>query len=359
MAIDVSNIDIRHIRKDKQGRYLGDMNTGLHHCLAHMSNDDQTAQDLFLDLALTIFTYGDAAIVPVETDLNPEMSGGWDVKQLRVGRITQWFADDVELEVYNQLSGIKEQVMLAKKFVAIVHNPLFYIMNSQNGTLTRLAEKLALLDAADKNAAAGKLDLIIQLPYIVKSDIRKEQAKERLASIEEQLATSKYGIAYIDGTEKATQLNRAVENTLPAQVESLTKQLYSELGFTEEILNGTANSQAIRNYFNRTIRPIVRRITEVLTEHFLTKTARSQGQEIRYFKDPFEDLTPLDMATVMSQYSQMAVLTSNEIRDRLGYWPVADPVAEGVGNKNIIPQMSGSAEQNQDIPEPAGSGETE
>src|SRR3954447_5948893 len=288
IGIDVAAVPMRHVRTDAQDRYLEDISSGLDTCLTLEANVDQAGRAFRQDIAMTILDEGCAAVVPVDTTLSPEESGGFDIKSMRVGRITAWFPQHIRVSVYNEDRGQREEITLPKKMVAIIENPLYVVMNEPNSTLQRLIRKLNLLDTVDEESAAGKLDLIIQLPYVIKSEARRQQAEQRRKEIEFQLKGSKYGIAYTDGTEKIVQLNRAVENNLLPQIQELKTQLYGELGLTPEVMNGTADEKVMLNYYARTIEPLLDSIVESMIRVFLTKTARTQGQSIMYFRDPFK-----------------------------------------------------------------------
>lgn len=335
IAIDLASVQIRHVRLDDQKRYLSDMDSGLNNCLTVEANLDQGSRDFRQDIAMTLCDKGYLAIVPVDTSLNPNVTTSYDIQTMRVGEIVAWYPKHVGVSLYNEDTGQREELVLDKKSVAIVANPLYSIMNEPNSTLQRLIRKLNLLDSVDEASASGKLDLIIQLPYVIKSEARRQQADQRRRDIEEQLHGSKYGIAYADGTEKITQLNRPAENNLLAQITLLTTQLYAELGLTAEVMNGTANEQTTLNYWNRTIEPMAAAVTESLHRTFLTKTARSQKQAIRYFRDPFK-LVPIDnIAEIADKFTRNEVMTSNEIRQVIGMSPSSDPKADQLINSNM------------------------
>lgn len=335
MSIDISSIPMRHTRHDDQDRYVEDVDDGLNDCLTVQANIDQGAQAFRQDIVLTLFNKGVAAIVPVDTTLDPSVSGSWDVQSLRVGEVVQWYPYHVRLSVYNEKKGRRQEIVLPKAQVGIVENPFYGVMNEPNSTLQRLTRKLALLDTVDEAAGSGKLDLIIQLPYVIKSESRREQANQRRADIEYQLTGSKYGVAYTDGTEKITQLNRPVENNLLAQIEYLTNILYSELGLTPEVMNGTAIEAVMLNYLNRTIEPILQVIVEELRRKFLTKTARTQGQSVDYFRDVFKLMPLADVAEVSDKLTRNEIATSNEIRQAFGWRPSKDPKADMLINSNM------------------------
>lgn len=335
LAIDFAAVSIRHVRLDQNGRYLEDIDSGLNSCLTLEANIDQGARAFRQDISMTLFEKGVIAIVPVDTSLNPNTTGSYDIRSLRIGEITQWYPKKVLISLYNDNTGLYEEIIMDKSAVAIVENPLYPIMNEPNSTLQRLLRKLALLDVVDEQSSSGKLDLIIQLPYVIKSESRKQQAEQRRDDIAFQLKGSQYGIAYTDGTEKITQLNRPTENNLLKQVEYLMGLLYTQLGFTPEIMNGTADEKAMLNYNNRTIEPLVAAVTESMKRAFLTKTARSQFQSIEYFKDPFR-FVPLDnIAEIADKFTRNEILSSNEIRQVIGFKPSSDPKAEALRNSNM------------------------
>lgn len=339
LGVDVASTDIRHVRLDDNGRYVEDMDSGLNNCLTLEANLDQAASAFRQDIATTLFDQGVAAIVPVDTSLDPS-AGGFDIKTLRVGTITQWYPRHVRISLYNEATGRREEVTLEKKFVAIIENPLYAVMNEPNSTLQRLIRKIALLDTIDEQSSSGKLDIIIQLPYVIKSEGRRLQAEQRRKDIEFQLKGSKYGIAYTDGTEKITQLNRPAENNLLGQVEYLTKMLYEQLGLTPEVMAGTADEEAMLNYHFRTIEPLVRAIVEGMRRSFLTKTARTQKQQILYFRDPFRLVPVGKIAEIADKFTRNEILTSNEIRGVIGFKPHSDPKADKLVNSNM-PAPSG------------------
>ena len=335
LSIDVSSVAILHVRLDDNKRFVEEIDSGLNNCLTLEANIDQAARAFRQDIAMSLFSTGVVAIVPVDTSFNPETSGSYDIKTMRVGEIVQWYPKHVRVNLYNEARGLREEITLEKKVVAIVENPLYSIMNEPNSTLQRLIRKLNLLDAVDEASSSGKLDLIIQLPYVIKSEARKQQAEQRRKDIEFQLKGSTYGIAYTDGTEKITQLNRPAENTLLKQVEYLTAMLYSQLGLTETVMNGTADEATMLNYSNRTIEPILTAITEALKRTFLTKTARSQNQSIEFFKDPFKFVPIADIAEIADKFTRNEILTSNEFRQIVGFKPAADAKADELRNSNM------------------------
>jgi hypothetical protein len=335
LSIDVASIAMLHVRMDDQDRYLESIDSGLNECLTVGANIDQDARAFRQDVAQSMFDQGVIAVVPVDTTLDPTVSGSYDIKTLRVGRIVQWYPRHVRVDLYNEISGIREEVTLEKQMTAIIENPLYTVMNEPNSTLQRIIRKLNMLDSLDEAASSGKLDLIIQLPYVIKSEARKQQAEQRRQDIEFQLKGSKYGIAYTDGTEKITQLNRPAENTLLEQIEYLTKLLYSQLGLTEEVMNGTADEQAMLNYNNRTVYPVLTAITGEFKRKFLTKTARSQNQSIIYQKDPFALVPINNVADIADKFTRNEILTANEIRQIIGFAPNKDPRADKLQNSNM------------------------
>lgn len=335
IAMDVSSLGIRHVRLDENDRYMQTLDTELNKRFTVEANIDQTGRALIQDAALSLFDEGCIAIVPVETTMDPTKSNSYDIHSLRVGEIMQWFPKMVTVRIYNENTGLKEDVTLPKSMVAIIENPLYAVMNEPNSTLKRLINKLNLLDVIDNQSGSGKLDLIIQLPYIIKTAARKLQAEERRKSIEDQLAGSKYGIAYTDGTEKVTQLNRPTENNLMGQVEFLTRMLYSQLGITESVFDGTADEKTMLNYYNRTIEPVISAIVDEMHRKFLTKTARSQKQKITFFRDPFKLVPVSELANSADKFTRNEILSSNEVRSIIGYIPSKDPNAEELRNKNI------------------------
>ncbi len=335
IAMDAAAVDVKHVRIDDNGRYLETLNSGLNYCLTVEANIDQTSRSFLQDAVLSMLDDGCVALLPVDTDTNPDETGSYTIETMRVGKIVEWFPSYVRLQVYNDLKGLKETVTVPKKTVAIVENPLYTVMNEPNSTMQRLIRKLALLDSIDEQSGSGKLDLIIQLPYIVKSQARREQAEERRAAIESQLSGSKYGIAYTDGTERITQLNRPIENNLMGQIEYLTNMLYSQLGITQGVMDGTADEKTMLNYYNRTIEPILSAITLELKRKFLTKTARSQKQTIAFFRDPFKLVPVGELAEISDKMTRNEIMTSNEIRQIVGMKPADDPKADELRNSNV------------------------
>lgn len=335
IAIDVAGLDIQHCKLDENGGYISPINSGLNNCLTLEANKDQTSRSFIQDIVMSMFDEGVVAVVPIDTSDNPNFTNSYDIYTMRVAQVLEWFPDHVRLKVYNDRTGVKEEVIVHKSNVAIIENPLFAIINEPNSVMQRLVRKLALLDSIDEQSGSGKLDLIIQLPYVIKSETRKKQADDRRKEIENQLAGSKYGIAYTDGTEKITQLNRPVENNLMGQIEYLTNMLFSQLGITQTILDGTADEKTMLNYFNRTVEPIVSAIVDEFKRKFLTKTARSQNQSIAFFRDPFK-LAPInDIAEIADKFTRNEIFTKNEIRQIVGKKPSNDPKADKLINSNI------------------------
>lgn len=335
IALDVSAIAIQHVRLDDNGRFSSIIESGLNNCLNLDANLDQTGRAFIQDAVMSMLDEGCVALVPVVTDIDPEKSNSYDILSMRTGRIIEWRPAHVKVRIYNEETGKKEDIMLSKSMVAIVENPLYAVINEPNSTMQRLIRKLSLLDVTDEQTASGKLDLIIQLPYVIKTPARQQQAEERRKAIEMQLASSKYGIAYTDGTERITQLNRSVENNLMKQIEYLTNMLYSQLGITQTIMDGTADDKTMLNYYSRTIEPIVSAIVDELKRKFLTKTARSQGQSIMFFRDPFRLVPVNDIAEIADKFTRNEILTSNEVRQIVGMKPSDDPKADQLINSNI------------------------
>lgn len=335
IALDVASIDIKHCRLDENGRYVEDIDSGLNNCLDLEANLDQTGRAFIQDVVMSMLDEGCVAIVPVDTTLNPKVTNSYDILSMRTGKILDWYPAHVRVRLYNDQTGDKEDILLPKSQVAIIENPLYAVINEHNSTMQRLIRKLSLLDVTDEQTASGKLDLIIQLPYVVKTDARREQANRRRKEIEEQLTGSKYGIAYTDGTEKVTQLNRSLENNLLKQIEYLTEMVYSQLGITQEVLNGTADEKTMLNYNNRTVEPIVSAIVDEMKRKFLTKTARSQRQTIAFFRDPFRLVPVNDIAEIADKFTRNEIMTSNEIRQIVGMKPSDDPKADELINSNI------------------------
>lgn len=334
IAMDAAAVNIMHVRLDENGRYIETIDSGLNNCLTLEASTDQTGRAFIQDAVLSMLDEGCVALVPVETDSNPE-NGTFSVNTIRTGKIVQWFPKSVRVQLYNERTGKKEEVTVPKKTVAIVENPLYAVMNEPNSTLQRLIRKLNLLDAVDEQSSAGKLDLIIQLPYVIKTEARRQQAENRRKDIVDQLAGSKYGIAYTDSTEHITQLNRPIENNLMKQIEYLTEQLFSQLGVTQSILDGTADEKTMLNYSNRLIEPIVSALVDEMKRKFLTKTARSQKQSIMFFRDPFKLVPVNDLAEIADKFTRNEIMTSNEFRQIVGMKPSKDPKADELRNKNL------------------------
>lgn len=335
IALDVASVVIQHVRLDENDRYSETINDGLNYCLTQEANIDQTSRAFIQDCVLSMFTNGSIAIVPVEATNDITFTDSYDVLSMRVGKIVEWRPQYVKIDLYNENDGQHHEIMLPKRCVAIVPNPLYAIINEPNSTMQRLMRKISMLDAIDAQNSAGKLDLIIQLPYVIKSDARKKQAEERRREIEVQLSGSKYGIAYTDGTEKITQLNRPLENNLQIQIEYLTSQFYAQLGITTEVLNGSADESTMLNYNSRTIEPIVAAIVDAMRVKFLSKTARSQRQDIVYFRDPFKLVPISNLADIADKFTRNEILTSNEVRQIAGMKPSSDPNADELRNKNL------------------------
>ena len=335
IAVDSAQVDIQHVRLDDNGRYVETIDSGLNYCLNTEANIDQTGRALRLDMFMSLLDYGVIAIVPVDTTFDPEISGTYQISNMRIGKVMQWYPQMVRVELYNEKTGNREEVLVPKKIVAIVENPFYSVMNAPNSTFQRLTHKLALLDAVDEQASAGKLDLIIQLPYVVKTETRKQQANQRRKDIEDQLAGSKYGIAYTDGTERIQQLNRPLENNLLGQIQYLTELAYSQLGITADIMNGTADEKTMLNYNNRIIEPLVAAVADAMKRTFLTKTAITQHQSIEYFRDPFALVPINNIAEIADKFTRNEITTSNEIRQAIGMKPSTDPNADTLRNKNL------------------------
>lgn len=335
IAIDCAAIDIKHVRIDMNGRYLGDIPSRLNDCLTISANIDQTSRAFIQDAVMSLLDEGSIAIVPVDTDVNPKYNASYEIYTMRVGKVVQWHPEDVRVNLYDQRTGQHSEVTLPKDCVAIVENPFYSVMNEPNSTLQRLIRKLNILDAIDEQSGSGKLDLIVQLPYVTKTEARRQQAEQRRKDIEVQLSGSKYGIAYIDAAEKVTQLNRGVENNLMSQIEYLTSMLYSQLGITEEVMKGTADEATMLNYYNRTIEPIMSAIADEMKRKFLTKTARTQLQSIEFFRDPFRLVPVGQIAQIADTFTRNEIMTSNEIRAVVGMKPSDDPKADELRNKNL------------------------
>ena len=335
IALDVSSLIVRHCKLDENGQIKEIMKTGLNRCLTEEANIDQTARAFLFDVTLSLLDEGVIAVVPVETTIDPKVSGSWDVTSMRVGKVLQWKPQHVQVRLYDERNGEKRDIWLPKSTVSIIENPFYAVMNETNSTGKRLARKLALLDVIDEQSGSGKLDLIIQLPYMVKGELRKKQADDRRDSIKNQLKNDPYGIAYIDGTEKITQLNRPLENNLMKQIEYLTSMYYSQLSMTQSILDNTADEQTQLNYINRTVEPIISAIVDEMKRKFLTKTARSQGQTIKFFRDPFKLVPINNIADIADKFTRNEIVTSNEFRQIIGMMPSKDPKADQLVNSNI------------------------
>lgn len=335
IALDVAANDIRHVKLDEDDRFSEIIDSGLNNCLALDANIDQTGRAFIQDAVMSMLDEGCVALVPIETTFNPQQTGSFDINTIRTGKVLDWYPKHVRVSVYNERSGKREEIVLPKDTIAIIENPLYAVMNEPNSTMQRLIRKLNLLDAIDEQSGSGKLDLIIQLPYVVKTEARRQQAEARRKDIEMQLAGSKYGIAYTDGTEKITQLNRSVDNNLMKQIEYLTSMLYSQLGITQAVLEGTADEKTMLNYYSRTIEPIIAAIVDEMKRKFLTKTARTRRQSIAFFRDPFK-LVPVDnIAEIADKFTRNEIMTSNEIRQKIGMKPSKDPKADKLINSNL------------------------
>ena len=335
IALDAAAINILHCKLDEDGRFIEEVNSKLNNCLTLEANLDQSSRAFKHDMYLSMIDEGCIAVVPVDTTFDPTVTGSYDIETMRVGRVIEWFPEHVRVRLYNQNTGEKEEVVVPKKLTAIMESPMRAVVNEPNSTLQRLIRKLNLLDAIDEQSGSGKLDLIIQLPYVIKSDARRQQAETRRKDIESQLSGSKYGIAYTDGTERITQLNRPVENNLMKQIEFLTSMLYSQLGITQAVLDGTADEKTMLNYYSRAIEPLVSTAVDEMKRKFLTKTARSQKQTIKYFRDPFTLVPVNDLAEIADKFTRNEILTSNEIRQIIGMKPSKDPAADELRNKNL------------------------
>lgn len=335
IALDAASINILHCRLDENGRYSETINSALNRCLTKSANIDQTGRAFIQDVVMSLLDEGCVTVVPVDTTLDPEVTKGFDVNSMRTGKIIQWYPRHVKVRVYNDRTGQREDITLEKNNVCIIENPLYAVINEPNSTMQRLIRKLNLLDVVDEQSGSGKLDLIIQLPYVIKTEARREQAEKRRKEIEMQLAGSKYGIAYADGTERITQLNRSVENNLMKQIEYLTNLLYAQLGLTQSILDGTADDKTMLNYYNRTIEPIISTIVDEIERKFLSSTAITQGQAIKYFRDPFKLVPINDIAEIADKFTRNEIVSSNEIRTLIGFKPSKDPSADELRNKNL------------------------
>ena len=334
LALDVAAITIQHVKLDDNGRFKEVIDSGLNRCFNLEANIDQTGRAFVQDVVISMLDEGCVAIVPIDTTTDPK-KGSFDINTMRTGKILEWYPQHVKVRVYNDRTGISEEKLVLKKQIAIIENPLYAVLNEPNSTMQRLIRKLSLLDMTDEQNASGKLNLIIQLPYVVKSDLRKKQAESRRSDMEQQLANSKYGIAYADGTEKIIQLNRSLDNNLMSQVEYLTNQVFSQIGLTQEILNGTADEATMLNYYNRSVEPIVSAIVDNVKRSFLTKTARSQKQSIMFFRDPFKLVPVSQLAEISDKFTRNEIATSNEMRQAIGWTPSKDPRADELRNKNL------------------------
>ena len=346
IAMDVAAIDIKHVRLDENDRYLETIDSGINRCFSEEANIDQTGRAFVQDIVMSMLDEGCVAIVPVDTNIDPTLSNSYDILSMRVGKILQWYPNHVQVRVYNDRTGNKEDIILPKETVGIIENPLYAVINEPNSTMQRLIRKLSLLDAIDEQSSSGKLDLIIQLPYTIKTEARRQQAEQRRKEIEMQLTNSKYGIAYTDGTEHITQLNRPIENNLMKQIEYLTSMLYSQLGITTAILDGSADEKTMLNYYNRTIEPIISAIVCEAKRKFLTKTARSQRQSFLFFRDPFKLVPISQIADIADKFTRNEIASSNEIRQCIGMKPSKDPKADMLINSNLNqPETNKIAEQ--------------
>lgn len=346
IALDVAALNVQHIRLDENGRFLFVIQDGLNTCLTVEANIDQTARAFIQDIVVSMLDEGCVAIVPVDTTYDPSVTGSYDIQTMRVGKILDWYPQHVRVRLYNERTGTKENILVPKSTVAIVENPLYAVVNEPNSTMQRLIRKLNLLDVIDEQSGSGKLDLIIQLPYVIRTETRRQQAENRRKDIEAQLSGTKYGIAYADGTEHITQLNRSVNNNLMSQIEYLTSMLYSQLGITQSILDGTADEKTMLNYNNRTIEPIISAIVDEMKRKFLTKTARSQSQSISFFRDPFKLVPVNDIAEIADKFTRNEIMTSNEIRQVIGMKPSDDPRADELRNKNLSAPSKSEPETN-------------
>lgn len=351
IALDAAAINVQHVRLDENNRFLSVIESGLNGCLTVEANVDQTGRAFIQDAVMSMLDEGSVAIVPVDTTFNPDITSSYDINSMRTGKILDWYPNNVRVRVYNEKTGLKEDIELPKKMVAIVENPLYAVINEPNSTMQRLVRKLNLLDVVDEQSSSGKLDLIIQLPYVIKTEARRQQAENRRKDIENQLAGSKYGIAYTDGTERITQLNRSVENNLMKQIEYLTSMLYSQLGITQSILDGTADDKTMLNYYNRTIEPILSAIVDEMKRKFLTKTARSQLQSISFFRDPFKLVPVNEISEIADKFTRNEIMTSNEIRQIIGMKPSTDPKADELRNKNLSEPKGEKTDSPNDVTE--------
>ena len=335
ISLDASSIDIRHVRLDENGRFLEIIEDGLNNCLSTEANCDQTGRAFIQDVVMSMLDEGCVSIIPIDTDINPESSGSYEIITMRTGKILEWYPNHIKTRVYNDRTGMKEDIVVPKSVAAIIENPLYAVINEPNSTMQRLIRKLNLLDAIDEQSGSGKMDLIIQLPYVIKTEARRQQAEQRRKDIEHQLSNSKYGIAYADGSERITQLNRPVENNLMKQIEYLTSMLYSQLGITQSILDGTADDKTMLNYHNRIIEPIISAVVDEMKRKFLTKTARTQRQSIMFFREPFRLVPVSELSEIADKFTRNEIMTSNEIRQIIGMKPSDDQEADKLRNKNL------------------------
>ena len=348
IAMDAAAINISHVKIDQNGRFLSYVNSGLNNCLTLEANKDQTGRAFMQDVVLSMLDEGSVAIVPVDTNISPNNSSSVDVETVRVGRIKEWYPNHVMVELYNDQTGINQEIKLAKSTIGIIENPLYSVINEPNSTLQRLIRKLVLLDSVDNQSSSGKLDMVIQLPYVIKTEARRREAIKRKKDLEEQLSGSKYGIGYIDGTEKITQLNRPVENNLMSQIEYLTSMLYSQLGITTSVLDGTANEETMLNYYNRTVEPILSSIADEMKRKFLSKTARTQGQSVMFMRDPFKLLPLANLAEIADKFTRNEIASANEIRQVIGMQPSTDPKADKLQNSNMPQSVDNQSVSNAD-----------
>ena len=352
IALDAAAINMMHARLDDNGRFLSVIDSGLNNCLSVEANLDQTGRSFIQDVVMSMLDEGCVAMVPVDTTLNPRITAAFDVNSIRTGKILEWFPEHVRVSVYNDKTGKKEELLMPKRSVAIVENPLFAVINEPNSTMQRLIRKLNLLDAIDEQSGSGKMNMVIQLPYIVKTPLQKERADRRRKDFEDQMASSIYGVAYVDGTERITQLNRPLDNNLMTQIEYLTSMLYSQLGITQTVMDGSADDKTMLNYYNRTIEPIISAIVDEMIRKFLTKTARSQKQSIRFFRDPFKLVPVNDIAEIADKFTRNEIMTSNEFRQIVGFKPSDDPKADKLNNSNLkgpSDGMDGYADNGMDV----------
>lgn len=349
IALDVAAVNIQHVRIDENNRFLNAIDSKLNNCLTVEANLDQTSRAFIQDVVMSMFDEGCVAVIPVDTTINPNITGSYDIVTMRTGKILEWYPEDIKVKVYNEKTGTKEDIIVPKKIAAIIENPLYAVINEPNSTMQRLIRKLNFLDAIDEKNSSGKLDLLVQLPYVVKSETRRQQAENRRKDIEDQLIGSKYGIAYIDAAEHVTQLNRPVENNLMAQIQYLTSMLYSQLGITQSILDGTADEKTMLNYYNRTIEPILSAIVDEMKRKFLTKAARTQLQSISFFRDPFKLVPVADLSEIADKFTRNEIMSSNEIRQIIGMKPSNDPKADELRNKNLSEPKEGSNESSSTV----------